>query len=75
MKRGKMVESMDSYARKSFLAYLDLALSGAEKTERNIPWPGSKSRPQSTRWPIPSAQTWKRHCALLGLNGAAREGR
>jgi len=58
---------MDSHARKSFLAYLKLALSGVEKTEQGRPWPGSKARPQSTHWPIPSADTWKRHCTLLGL--------
>jgi hypothetical protein len=59
--------AVDSYARKSFLDYLGIALRGAENTERGVPWPGSRSRPKSTRWPMPSAETWKRHCALLGL--------
>jgi len=60
---------VNSYSRKSFLAYLDIALKNVENSEQGIPWPPSKSRPKSTKWPIPTAETWKRHCALLGLTG------
>ena len=62
---------MDSYARKSFLDYLKIALDSVERTEAGVPWPGSKSRPQITKWPIPSGDTWRRHCALLGLRVAS----
>lgn len=55
---------MNSYARKAFLTYLDIALSNAERTKQGTPWPPSKSRPQSTRWPIPSAETFERHVVL-----------
>jgi len=58
---------MNAYSRKAFLGYLKIALDNAERTELQCPWLGSKSRPQSTEWPIPTAKAWEWHCKLLGI--------